>query len=208
MQHVSVCICLGLISEIQLVISILPGGNCRFIYIYIYILNSFCRQMFRPLRSRQCSSEWLENWDMSIARWAINTSHTDKQWHILFLNTKVLKPRRASNAYILCIWWDIYIYIYIYIYICIYTVHSTERYLSDYHSETLTWKQTIVNKVFRTVIGSNMIKKSRTVKQLRLLNKTRWNFNFIQKHLVMLSWVPVSILCFVKTYYRKSYTLT
>ena len=37
---------------------------------------------------------------MSIAQQAINTSHTDRQWHILFLNTR-----------------NIYIYIYIYIYI-------------------------------------------------------------------------------------------
>ena len=42
--------------------------------------------LFRPLRSHQCSSEWFENWDMSTAQRAINTSHTDKQWHILFLN--------------------------------------------------------------------------------------------------------------------------
>ena len=56
--------------------------------------------LFRPLRSHQCSSEWFENWDMSIAQRAINTSHTGKQWHILFLNTRdrVLKLKRASNA--------------------------------------------------------------------------------------------------------------
>ena len=35
--------------------------------------------LFRPLRSHQCSSEWFENWDMSISQRAINTSHTDKQ---------------------------------------------------------------------------------------------------------------------------------
>ena len=45
--------------------------------------------LFRPLRSHQCSSECFENWDMSIAQQAINTSHTDKQWHILFLNARV-----------------------------------------------------------------------------------------------------------------------
>ena len=33
--------------------------------------------LFRPLRSHQCNSEWFENWDMSIAQRAINTSHTD-----------------------------------------------------------------------------------------------------------------------------------
>ena len=65
--------------------------------------------LFRPLRSHQCSSEWFENWDMSTAQRAINTSHTDKQWHILFLNTRVLKLKRASNAYV-------YLHIYIYIY--------------------------------------------------------------------------------------------
>ena len=54
--------------------------------------------LFRPLRSHQCSSEWFENWDMSIAQQAINTSHTDKQWHILFLNTRVLKLKRARCA--------------------------------------------------------------------------------------------------------------
>ena len=54
--------------------------------------------LFRPLRSHQCSSEWFENWDMSTAQRAINTSHTDKQWHTLFLNTRVLKLKRASNA--------------------------------------------------------------------------------------------------------------
>ena len=54
--------------------------------------------LFRPLRSHQCSSEWFENWDMSTAQRATNTSHTDKQWHILFLNTRVLKLKRASNA--------------------------------------------------------------------------------------------------------------
>ena len=64
---------------------------CVCIYIYIVVL-------FRPLKSHQCSSEWFENWDMSIAQRAINTSHTDKQWHILFLNTRVLKLKRASNA--------------------------------------------------------------------------------------------------------------
>ena len=57
--------------------------------------------LFRPLRSHQCSSEWFENWDMSTAQRAINTSHTDKQWHISFL---------------ICIHIisDIYTYIYIY----------------------------------------------------------------------------------------------
>ena len=80
--------------------------------------------LFRPLRSRQCSSEWFENWDMSTAQRAINTSHTDKQWHILFLNTRVLKLKGASNAYIYISGWisqkvysifssQIYIYIYI-----------------------------------------------------------------------------------------------
>ena len=39
--------------------------------------------LFRPLRSHQCSSEWFENWDMSTAQRAINTSRTDKQWHII-----------------------------------------------------------------------------------------------------------------------------
>ena len=52
------------------------------ICIYVYILN-LQKVLFRPLRSHQCSSEWFENWDMSIARRAINTSHN--QWHILFL---------------------------------------------------------------------------------------------------------------------------
>ena len=41
--------------------------------------------LFRPLRSHQCSSEWFENWDMSTAQRAINTSHTDKQWHTLYI---------------------------------------------------------------------------------------------------------------------------
>ena len=56
------------------------------------------------LRTHQSSSEWFENWDMSISQRAINTSHTDKQWHILVLNTRVIK--RASNAYckaVLCL---------------------------------------------------------------------------------------------------------
>ena len=56
--------------------------------IYIYKLN-LQTVLFRPLRSHQCSSEWFENWVMSTAQRAINTSHTDKQWHILFLNTRV-----------------------------------------------------------------------------------------------------------------------
>ena len=68
-----------------------------YIHIYIYKLN-LQTVLFRPLRSHQCSSEWFENWDMSTAQQAINTSHTDKQWHILFLNTRVLKLKRASNA--------------------------------------------------------------------------------------------------------------
>ena len=68
-----------------------------YIYIYIYELN-LQTVLFRPLRSHQCSSEWFENWDMSTAQRAINTSHTDKQWHILFLNTRVLKLKSASNA--------------------------------------------------------------------------------------------------------------
>ena len=69
-----------------------------FLYlIYIYILN-LQTVLFQPLRSHQCSSEWFENWDMSTAQQAINTSHTDKQWHILFLNTRVLKLKRVSNA--------------------------------------------------------------------------------------------------------------
>ena len=38
--------------------------------------------LFRPLRSHLCSSEWFENWDMSTAQRAINTSHTDKHSHI------------------------------------------------------------------------------------------------------------------------------
>ena len=54
--------------------------------------------LFRSLRSHQCSSEWFENWDMSTAQRVINTSLNDKQRHILFLNTRVLKLRRASNA--------------------------------------------------------------------------------------------------------------
>ena len=37
----------------------------------------------------------FENWDMSTAQRAINTSHTDKQWHILFLNTRVLKLKKG-----------------------------------------------------------------------------------------------------------------
>ena len=68
-----------------------------YIYIYKYKLN-LQTVLFRPLRSHQCSSEWFENWDMSTVQRAINTSHTDKQWHILFLNTRVLKLKRASNA--------------------------------------------------------------------------------------------------------------
>ena len=35
--------------------------------------------LFRPLRSHQCTSEWFENRDMSIAQLSINTSHTNKQ---------------------------------------------------------------------------------------------------------------------------------
>ena len=76
---------------------ILLKAGFFYIYIYIYKLN-LQTVMFRPLRSHQCSSEWFENWGMSIAQQAINTSHTDKQWHILFLNTRVLKLKRASNA--------------------------------------------------------------------------------------------------------------
>ena len=71
-----------------------------YIYIYIYKLNLQI-ELFRPLRSRQCSSEWYEIWDMSIAQWTINTSHTDKQWHILFLNIRVLKLKNiGQNEYI------------------------------------------------------------------------------------------------------------
>ena len=33
---------------------------------------------------------------MSTAQRAINTSHTDKQWHILFLNTRVLKLKLGA----------------------------------------------------------------------------------------------------------------
>ena len=73
------------------------NNNTIRIYIYIYKLN-LQTVLFRPLRSHQCSSEWFENWDMSTAQRAINTSHTDKQWHISFLNTRVLKLKRASNA--------------------------------------------------------------------------------------------------------------
>ena len=61
---------------------------CVYIYIHTYTFN-LQTVLFRPLRSHQCSLEWFENWDMSTAQRAINTSHTDKQWHILFLNTKV-----------------------------------------------------------------------------------------------------------------------
>ena len=63
------------------------------LYVHIYIYTQSADSPVRPLRSHQCSSEWFENWDMSTAQRAINTSHTDKQWHIL----------------------HIYIYIYIYI---------------------------------------------------------------------------------------------
>ena len=70
------------------------------IYIYIFVI-CFDPQtvLFRPLRSRQCSSEWFENWDMSTAQRAISTSHTDKQWHILFLNTRVINLGGFSKRY-------------------------------------------------------------------------------------------------------------
>ena len=37
---------------------------------HLYIKNILNLQtvLFRPLRSHQCSSEWFENWDMSIAQ--------------------------------------------------------------------------------------------------------------------------------------------
>ena len=38
---------------------------------------------------------------MSIAQRAINTSHTDKQWHILFLNTSVFKLAQKSEQCIM-----------------------------------------------------------------------------------------------------------
>ena len=69
-----------------------------YIYIYIYITQSADSPVSTFEVSHQCSSELFENWDMSTAQRAINTSHTDKQWHILFLNTRVLKLKRASNA--------------------------------------------------------------------------------------------------------------
>ena len=71
--------------------------TCIYIYIHMYELN-LQTVLFRPLMSHQCSSEWFENWDMSIAQRTINTSDTDKQWHMLFVNTRVLKLKRASNA--------------------------------------------------------------------------------------------------------------
>ena len=88
------CICCKQVAE-------KPRGehlkNDVCMYVYVYNLN-LQTVLFRPLRSHQCSSEWFENWDMSISQRAINTSHTDKQWYILFLNTRVLKLKRASNA--------------------------------------------------------------------------------------------------------------
>ena len=56
-------------------------------------------QILRALEQVFYLQEWFENWDMSIAQRAVNTFHTDRQWHILFLNTRVLKLRRASNVY-------------------------------------------------------------------------------------------------------------
>ena len=56
-------------------------------------------QILRALEQAFYLQEWFENWDMSIAQRAVNTFHTDRQWHILFLNTRVLKLRRASNVY-------------------------------------------------------------------------------------------------------------
>ena len=40
----------------------------------------------------------VENWGMSIAQREISTYHTDKQWYILFLNTRKLKLKEVSNA--------------------------------------------------------------------------------------------------------------
>ena len=68
------------------------------IHTYIYKLN-LQTVLFRPLTSHQRSSECFENWDMSIAQRAINTSHTDKQWHILFLNTRVLKLKHVKKLW-------------------------------------------------------------------------------------------------------------
>ena len=58
-------------------------------------------ELFRPLRSRQCSSEWFENWDMSNAQWAINKSHTDKQWHILFSSEYQSAQTQKSEQFIM-----------------------------------------------------------------------------------------------------------
>ena len=78
-QHYSDWVCTAVISND--VMKDLRG----YIYICIYKLN-LQTVLFRPLRSHQCSSEWFENWDMSVAQRA-------------FLNAKTHLTLTSSGTY-------------------------------------------------------------------------------------------------------------